>query len=96
MLIENDLLSSKDFIIDIEKKSITIDSCEINISLKIQSKESYIRKIVHAQNIVVLLSSEKQLISIKIKILENRDFFFESDANANFIMCSHILNTNTK
>ena len=96
MLIENDLLNSKDFIIDIEKKSTTIESCEINISLKIQSKESYIRKIVHAQNIVVLLSSEKQLISIKIKIFENRNFFFESDANANFTMCSHILNTNTK
>ena len=96
MLIENDLLNSKNFIIDIEKKSTTIENCEINISLKIQSKESYIRKIVHAQNIVVLLSSEKQLISIKIKIFENRNFFFESDANANFTMCSHILNTNTK
>ena len=38
----------------------------------------------------------KQFISIRIKILEKRNFFFESDSNANFTMCSQILNANTK
>lgn len=43
MLVSNDFLNLEDFVIDIEKKSTTIKSCEINIALKIWSKESYIK-----------------------------------------------------
>ena len=35
MLVSNDFLNLEDFVIDIEKKSTTIKSCEINIALKI-------------------------------------------------------------
>ena len=96
MLIENDFLDSKEFVINIEDKVVAIESCKMNISLKIQSKDSYIRRTVHAQNVFILQSEMKQFISIKTKIFEERDFFFESDSNANFTMCSQILNANTK
>ena len=48
MLIENDLLRSEEFIINIEKKIFIIDSCDMNIALETQSKGSYIRKMIHA------------------------------------------------
>lgn len=44
MLIKNDFLNSENFIIDIENKTITIESCNIEISLKIQSKDFYVKK----------------------------------------------------
>ena len=96
MLIENDLLSSKDFIIDIEKKSTTIDSCEINIALEIQFKDSFVRKNIHVQHVITLQSNEEQLLIIDANISEERDFFFEFDRSANFIMYAHILDVNTR
>ena len=91
MLVDNDFLSFEGFIIDIEEKSATIESCEISIALKIQLKELYIRQTMHAQQALVLQSEEEQFISINDDIFEERDFLFEFDSNVNFIMCSHIL-----
>ena len=48
MLIKNDFLDSKKFVINIENKIVAIESCNMNISLKTQSKDSYIRRTVHA------------------------------------------------
>ena len=75
MLIENDFLDFEESVINIKEKIMTIDNCKINISLKLQSKNSYIRKTIPAQNIIILQLNEKQFISIRIKIFENRDFF---------------------
>ena len=96
MLIDNDLLNSEKFIIDVEKKSTTIDSCEINIMLEIQLKDPYLRRTIHAQQAMMLQSGQEQLLPIRTKIPNGRDFFFEPDPNANFTMCSHILDTSTK
>ena len=96
MLIDNDFFDPEEFIIDIEGKSAAIESCEIKITLKIQPKESYVRKIVHAQQDVMLQSGEERLIAIKANISEERDFFFESESKTNFIMCSHILDVSIK
>ena len=96
MLIDNDFLGFEEFIIDIEEKFATIESCEIKIALKIQLKESYVKKTVHVQQDVMLQSSEEQLIIIKTNISEKRDFFFESESKTNFIMCSHIFDVSTK
>ena len=35
MFIDNDFLNSKDFIVDIEKKTAVIKNCKVNITLKI-------------------------------------------------------------
>lgn len=51
---KNDFFESKDFVIDIEKKFVTIKSCKISVILKIQFKNSYVRKIVHVQQTFVL------------------------------------------
>ena len=96
MLIDNDFLGFEGFIIDIEGKFAAIGSCEIKITLEIQLKGSYVRKIVHAQQGVMLQSGEERLIAIKADISEGRDFFFESESKTNFIMCSHILDVNIK
>ena len=96
MFINNDFLNSEKFIIDVERKSTTIDSCEINIMLKIQLKDFYLRKTIHAQQAMMLHSKQKQFLSIKIKISNERDFFFEFDSNVNFIMCSHIFDISIK
>ena len=96
MLIKNDLLSFKGFVIDIEDKSIAIESCKIEISLKIQSKDLYLRRTIHAQQAMMLHSKQKQFLSIRIKISDERDFYFESDSNVNFTMYSHILDVSIK
>lgn len=54
MLNDNDLLKSKDFVIDIEKKTTTIESCKVEISLKIQFQNSYVRKTIHVQHVMIL------------------------------------------
>lgn len=59
MLIENDLLNSKIFIIDVEKKTVLIENCKIDISLQIQFKSFYIKKTIHAQQTIILQSDEK-------------------------------------
>ena len=96
MLIKNDFLSFENFIIDVEDKSITIESCKIEISLKIQSKDRYLRRTIHAQQAMMLHSKQKQFLSIRIKISNERDFYFEPDSNVNFTMYSHILDVNIK
>ena len=96
MLVDNDFLGLEGFIIDIEDKSATIESCEINIALKIQLKGLYIRQTMHAQQALVLQSEKEQFISINDDIFEKKDFLFEPDSNVNFIMCSHILDISIK
>lgn len=96
MLIENDSFDSEKFVINIETRIAIIESCKINISLKIQFKNSYIRRTIHTRNVFILQSKKKQLTLIRIKVLEERKFFFKSNSNAKFIMCSQRSNTNTK
>ena len=48
IFIENDFFDVENFLIDIERKIATIENCQLNISLKIQLKDLYVRKIVHA------------------------------------------------
>ena len=54
MFIENDFWDSENFVINIERKIATIESCQINISLKIQSKDFYVRQTIYAQQAIVL------------------------------------------
>lgn len=45
MLIKTDFLNLEDFIIDIKNKTIMIESCKVEISLKYQLKDFYLRTI---------------------------------------------------
>ena len=96
MLIENNLLNFENFIINIESKTISIENCKIDIVLKIQSKSSYMKKVVHAQYEIVLQLNEEQLMTIKTEIFEKRDFYFKSDSNVNFTMYLHLLKIDNK
>lgn len=95
MLIGNDFLGPEGFVINIEEKIATINSCNMEIPLQIMPKGPYVRKTVHAQYGIVLQPGEEQLLPIKAKIPEGRDFFFEPDSSVNVTMCSHVLDVNT-
>ena len=95
LLIENDFLRSEEFIIDVSNRKITISSCEITIDLSIRQRNSYIKRNVHANHIIVVFFDQEIAISIKFSVLENRDFLFESSCKANVIFYHHVINAFT-
>lgn len=78
MLIDNHFLDSEKFFIDIENKTTIIENCKIDISLKIQSKDLYVRKKMHVQHVMIFQLNEKQFMIIKVKISDKRNFFSNS------------------
>ena len=76
MFFDNDVLISKNIIINIVKKSTFINSIKIIISLEIRSKKNVIQKSIYLKKIVVVLFYSKLIVSINYLNLSNTNFFF--------------------
>ncbi len=93
MLIENDILKSKEIIIDVQQKTATIRSCEnLIIEVKIHQRESFVRRNIISQFVSVIFSEAYAKISYKIKNLSsNRDFLFESFTEVSIFIYAHVI-----
>jgi hypothetical protein len=97
MLIKNDILKSKKFIIDVQEKKTTIRSCQnLIIDVKIHQRESFVRRNVVNQFAIVISSESFVKILYKIKdLFSNRDFLFESFSEVSIFIYAHVIDTRT-
>ncbi len=80
MLINNDILKSKEIIIDVQDKKTIIRNCQnLIIDVKIHQRESFVQRNVVNQFINIISLESYAKISYRLKNLSaNRDFLFES------------------
>ena len=94
MLIENDVLESKKFDIFISISSVSIDSCDVIISIFIRNRFTFQSTSVHFIKFCIVSSRTEISISIHRISLSDRDYFFEL-TKANFSIYCHIVDTIT-
>ena len=93
MLIENDILELESFIIDVSKKTTTINNCEIIIDLFIRQRDLFVRRnILSNHRIIVSLDSQAR-ISFDYNISEERNFLFELSIESDCTMFHHLINS---
>ncbi len=97
MLIENDILRSKEIIIDVQSKKTIIRSCRnLIIEVKIHQRESFVRRNVISQFVNTISSEVYVKILYKMKDLSlNRDFLFESSSSILVFIYAHVIDVRT-
>ncbi len=93
MLIDNDILRSKEIIIDVQEKKTIIRNCQnLIIDVKIHQRESFVRRNVVNQFAIVVSSKSYVKILYKIKnLFSNRDFLFESFSEVSIFIYAHVI-----
>jgi hypothetical protein len=97
MLIDNDILKSKEIIIDVQEKKTIIRNCQnLIIDVKIHQRESFVRRNVVNQFATVVSSESYVKILYKIKnLFSNRDFLFESSSEVSIFIYAHVIDART-
>ena len=95
LLIENDFLKFEEFIIDVSERKATIANCDVTIDLFIRQRDSYVRRNIHVNHVVVVSTEQEIAISIKFSISEDRDFLFESSFKTNVTLYHHVIDSYT-
>ena len=94
--INNNIITSKNIVINIKKQKTNIRSCDVTISLKIRFKTFHVQqRFIHAKKIVVLLSRVQLTIVVHDffnKLLVNCDFFFELN-DIEFTLYAHFVDS---
>jgi hypothetical protein len=97
MLIKNDILKSKKFIINVQKKKTIICNCEdMIIEMKIHQREFFVRRNVISQFFNVISSESYVKILYNVKDLSsNRDFLFEFFFELSIFIYAHVIDART-
>lgn len=96
LLISNNILSPKGFVIDIGRKSALIGSCGVTITINAkQQKQLLARKLRAAQDIFVLPCSETIVSLHQVLLPDNWDFLFHPIIQANLTLYSYIVDHET-
>ena len=94
MLIDINVIISKNIIIDLIKKKIVIQSCDIIVSLEMRSRFNHVQqRFIHVKKIITLLFRNQLIIFVHHfvdDLSNNRNFLFESK-NTNIILYVHII-----
>ncbi len=93
MLIDNDILESKEIIINVQEKKTIIRNCQnLIIDVKIHQRESFVRRNVVNQFAIVISSESYVKILYKMKdLFSNRDFLFESFSEVSMLIYAHVI-----
>ena len=81
ILIDVDVITSKEMIIDVDKQTVTIDSCDVTAKLHVISRDRRVNRIIKFLKQLIISSHTHMTISIKIReqtLSTNRDYFFHS------------------
>ncbi len=97
MFIENDILRSKEIIINVQQKTTIIRSCEnLIIEIKIHQRRFFVRRNIINQFVKIIFSEVYVKISYKMKDLSlNRDFLFESFLKIFVFIYAHVIDART-
>ena len=93
MLIDNDVLDSKNVVINSVKKQTFIINIETTIFVNIRSSKTSIQRSVHIRKTIVISSQFEIIIFIHHVFFSiNKIFLFESIDDINFILYVHLMN----
>ena len=91
LLIENDFLKFEKVIIDVNKRKIIIVNCNVTIDFFIKQRDLYVKRNIYVNQIIIILTNQEILISIKFSISENKDFLFELFSNVNVTLFHYVI-----
>ena len=94
MLINNNIIESKNIIINSIKKQTFIINIDVTISIKIKLSKNNIQRSIHIRKIIIVLFYIEIIVFINdINLSKNKDFLFEFVENVNFNFYVHLINT---
>ena len=96
ILIDNDIMSSKDIFVDSKKHSTNIENCKIIVSMKVKSFDAIISKSIHLRRIILILSRWEILVKIHYLAVFDKDYLFELENISHLIAYAHLVNVFTK
>ena len=96
MLIDNDVLDSKNVVINSIKRQAFIISTKTIIFVNIRSFKTSIQRSIHIRKITVISSQSEVAISIHHAFFSaSKDFLFESIDDINLTLYAHLVNAST-
>lgn len=96
LLIGNNIMSPKSFIIDVKRKSLFIGSYGVTVPIDARQRGQFlIRKLLASQETMVPPCSEAMIPLIPLPLPDNRNFLFHSATQANLTQFTHLVNYQT-
>jgi len=96
MLISNNIIESKDIVIDVKKQEVYIGNCDVIVKIKIKFSKSIIC-LVYLRRIIIIFSRTKMSLVVHyFDVLEDRDFLFELKNNIILTLYVEIINVSIK
>ena len=96
LLIDNDIMSPKGFVIDVKGKSALIGRCEVTVPIDTRQKGQFLtRKLLANQETVLLPHSEAMVSLVSLPLPDNRDFLFHPAIQPNLTLFTHIVDYQT-
>ena len=92
MLINNNIIKSKNIIINLIKKQTFIINIDVTILIKIKLLKNDIQRSIYIRKIIVVLFYIKIIVFINdINLSKNKNFLFEFIENVNFTFYVHLI-----
>jgi len=96
MFIDNDVIEPKSIVIDVKKREVYIDNCDVTTHVEIKSFKFVIRSI-HLQKTTIISSRTKMsLVVHHFDVSKDRDFLFEFENNTILAFYANMINASTK
>ena len=96
ILLENNILISKEINFLFLKKIAYIDNYNVNISIEVHSKESLIKRVINSKKILIVLLYLNVTVTIYYLNFFDRDFVFKSRENSILSLYIKLINKNIK
>ena len=96
ILIDNDIMSSKDIFVDSEKHTIHIESCKVIVSMKVKSSNAIVSKSIHLRRTTFISSRSEISVEIHHLIVFDKDYLFELEDISHLIIYAHLVNVSIK
>ena len=96
ILIDNDIMSSKDISIDSDKYTAHIESCKITILVEIKNSRTTVSKLVHSRKTTIISSRTKLSIEIHHLVVFDKEYLFELEDISYLTTYAQLVNVFTK
>ena len=96
MLLRNDILIPEGINLLFSKETAYIDSCDMDIPIKVHSKESLIRRVINSKKASIISPHSNVTVTIYHLNLLDRDFLFEPRGDSVLSLYAELINRNTK
>ncbi len=96
LLIGNNIMSPENFIIDVKRKSVFIESCGVTVPIDTKQRGQFLtKKLFVSQETMVPPRSEAIIPLILLPLPDDRDFLFYPAIQVNLTLFTHLVNYQT-